>query len=128
MSFLAPNYISRAIQYFSIGCVVVPSSVLASDFTGLFVLFVEIPILVLSILFLLLCFGAPKVGRVLCAIWLFASLIVLLWAMGGYMDSAGGFLLTSLLVDIAGIAIASNKINKAQVQESEEPLDEQNTA
>ena len=92
----------------------VPSAVLASDPTPLFVLFIEIPILVFSALFLLVCFGAPKVGLVLVSILLIGSLFVLSWASGGYMDDAGGFLLTSLLVDVAGILVAINKINKAK--------------
>lgn len=92
----------------------VPSVVLASDPTPLFVLFIEIPILVFSLLFLALCFGAPKMGLVLIVVLLVASLFVLGWASGGYMDDAGGFLLTSLCVDIAGIFVATNKIKKTK--------------
>jgi hypothetical protein len=94
-----------------------PASI-ASDFTPLFVLFVEIPVLGISVLFLLVCFAAPKLGLVLSTLLLFASLLIVAWASGGYMDDAGGFLLSSLLVDIAGILIALKKRNLASELES----------
>ena len=51
---------------------VMPSNAFGSDYTALYFLFMEVPILVLSLLVLGICFVAPKVGRVLVAI-LFAG-------------------------------------------------------
>ena len=91
------------------GLFVAPTASIASDFTPLFVLFVEIPVLGISVLFLLVCFAAPNVGLVLSTLLFFASMLIVAWASGGYMDDAGGFLLSSLVVDIAGILIALKK-------------------
>ena len=96
------------------GLSVVSSAAAASDFTPLFVLFVELPIFGTSILFLLVCFGAPKPGLVLSSLLFVGSLIVVGWASGGYLEDAGGFLLSSLLVDIAAILIALKRINAAK--------------
>lgn len=119
MCFFESSNMVRRIILLLIGLFAAPSPCLASDFTPLFVLFVEIPILGISVLFLLICFGAPKVGLVLSTLLLFGSLFVVAWASGGYMDDAGGFLLSSLLVDIAGILVAIKKINTAKALEVE---------
>ncbi|SMF62968.1 hypothetical protein SAMN02745866_04056 [Alteromonadaceae bacterium Bs31] len=90
------------------------STVFASDPTPLFVLFIEVPFLVVSALFLLVCIGAPKVGLVLVSLLLICSLFVLSWASGGYLDDAGGILLLSMLVDVAGIVVAAKKIKNTR--------------
>mgnify|MGYP001822860963 CR=1 FL=1 len=120
MCFFELSKWTRRIVPILAGLFVAPSAVLASDFTPLFVLFVELPILGMSVLFLLICFGAPKVGLSLSSVLLFGSLFVVGWASGGYMDNAGGFLLSSLLVDIAGISIAIKKLNTAKKLDSSE--------
>jgi hypothetical protein len=91
-----------------------PTPALASDPTPLFVIFVEAPLLFLSLIFLAVCFGAPKTGRVLAGLLLVASLFFLGWASRvGYMGSAGGMLLLSIFVDILGLIIAAKKIREA---------------
>jgi len=120
MCFFKSSNMIRRIVLLLIGLFVAPSAALASDPTPLFVLFIEMPILGFSILFLLVCFGAPKVGLVLSTLLLIGSLFVVGWASGGYMDDAGGFLLLSLLVDIAGILVAIKKINTAKELETSE--------
>ena len=120
MCFFKSSYMIRVIIFLIIGLLVAPSASIASDFTPLFVLFVEIPILGVSVLFLLICFGAPKVGLVLITLLFFGSLLVVGWASGGYLDDAGGFLLSSLLIDIAGIMVALKKLNSAKELKSSE--------
>ncbi|MDJ0656555.1 MAG: hypothetical protein QNJ40_20510 [Xanthomonadales bacterium] len=83
---------------------------LGSDYTGFFVLFLEIPILVISLLFLPLCFLAPKVGLALATMLLLGIFVVLYWASDvGYMSTAGGLLLLSLVINVIGIAVAAKK-------------------
>ena len=109
MRFLDSSNMAREKIFLLAGLFVAPPASIASDFTPLFVLFVEIPVLGISVLFLLVCFAAPKVGLVLSTLLFFASMLIVAWASGGYMDDAGGFLLSSLVVDIAGILIALKK-------------------
>ena len=99
---------------------VVPATAFASDPTPLFVLFVELPILAFSILFLLVCFFAPKTGLVLVSLLLLFSFVVLIWASRGYLDTAGRFLVTSMFVDIAGLVVAAKKISDARQHQTGE--------
>lgn len=91
-----------------------PTPALASDPTALFVLFVEVPLLFLSVVFLGVCLTAPRAGIVLTGLLLVGSLVFLGWASDvGYMESAGGMLLISIAVDILGLIIAIKKIRQA---------------
>jgi len=110
------NRINRVLIILS----VVPATAFASDPTPLFVLFVELPILVFSILFLVVCFFAPKTGLVLVSLLLLFSFVVLIWASGGYLDTAGRFLVTSMFVDIAGLVVAAKKISDARQHQTGE--------
>jgi hypothetical protein len=87
-----------------------PTPALASDPTALFVLFVEAPLLFLSVVFLGVCLAAPRTGLVLSGLLLLVSLVFVGWAGAGYMESAGGMLLISMAVDIVAILIAIKKV------------------
>ena len=113
-----PIFGGRGLALF--GLSILPSTALASDYTALFVWFVEFPIFGLSILFLLVCIGAPRVGLVLSATLLVGSFFIMGWAAQGYMDTAGGVLRLSLLFDVAGILIAIKKIKFTKKPEPDE--------
>lgn len=102
-----------------------PMQAQASDPTALFVIFVEAPLLFLSVVFLGVCFAAPRAGVTLTGLLLLASLIFLGWASSvGYMESAGGMLLISIAVDILAIVIATKKIarfGKSRTDEETKP-------
>ena len=88
---------------------------LASDPTPLFVIFVEIPLLILSGIFLVVCVIAPKGGRILTGLKLFITLFVIGWAAdAGYMDSGGKLLSISLLIDITALVVAMRRQNAAK--------------
>ena len=94
---------------------------IASDYTGLFFLFLEIPILVVTLLFLTISVFAPKTGLVLLTLLLPGILFALVWASEvGYMSEAGGLILLSLIIDIGGIFLTIIKIQKAREPESNE--------
>ncbi|MDX1440325.1 MAG: hypothetical protein R3284_10535 [Rubricoccaceae bacterium] len=81
-------------------------------------IFVEAPILVLSILFLLVCFFAPKAGLALVSLLLLGSFVVLVWASGGYLDTAGRLLVTSMVIDVVAVVVAAKKISDAKRRET----------
>jgi hypothetical protein len=98
-----------------------PATAIASDYTGFFFLFLEIPILVLTCLFLTICFFAPKAGLVLLALLLFGIVFVLAWASDvGYMSTGGGLILLSLAMDIGGVFFAIKKIKHTKELEPKE--------
>jgi hypothetical protein len=98
-----------------------PTAAIASDYTGLFFLFLEVPILGVTLLFLTIGLFAPKTGLILLTFLLPGILFALAWASEvGYMSEAGGLILLSLIIDIGGIFLAIIKIQKAREAESNE--------
>ena len=88
-----------------------PGPALASDPTGLFVLFISLPAVVAAAGLLPVCYWAPKVGVVLAGL-LFAVHIPLMWWAKdvGYMQSAGGWVYTSLSLTGLGLALSLARI------------------
>jgi len=83
----------------------------SSDPTGLFVLFVGIPFIVIAAIFSAICIKMPKFGAVLLSLLLIAHIPILAWASNvGYMDTAGGWLSLSFLMNIAGLFYCFNKL------------------
>lgn len=79
---------------------------MASDATNLFVLVFGVPALLFAIVFAAVAVKAPRGGSVLSGM-LFASVVpVVFWAKtAGYFTGAGMFLLSSLAISGAGVAI-----------------------
>jgi hypothetical protein len=102
----------------------IPSTVFASDPTPLFVMFIEIPILVISCFVLFICFLSHKIGGVLLCLLLIGSFIVHAWASDvGYMDSAGNFLNLSFLIDIVSVVvIIKKKLSKLRESKPDEKV------
>ena len=100
-------------RIFLFALLIFPSTVFASDPTGLIVWFIEFPIFAFSCSILLISFYAPKVGGILLALLIIGTYFVLAWAYEiQYMDSEGNFLRLSVLVDIVCIVVIIKKINK----------------
>ncbi len=108
------NYLQN---YLFLFLILVSSSAYASDPTPLFVIIVAIPLLVFAILFFILCVFLPRFGLIVMGLMLFLHAAILAWASDvGYMETAGGWVLLSVGINIAGIPLAIFKLNKAKEQ------------
>lgn len=93
----------------------VPVRAAASDPTPLFVLFIGIPFLLCSILFLVVCFFARRLGALLAGVLLLAQIPIMGWASDvGYMGSAGGWLVASLFISGVGLLVAFFREKKSE--------------
>jgi hypothetical protein len=100
-------------KIFLIVLLIIPSTVFASDPTPLFVIFMEIPILIISCFVLLICFFSYKIGGVLLGLLLVGSFFVYVWASDiGYMSKAGNYLRLSFVIDIVSVVVIIKKLNK----------------
>jgi hypothetical protein len=88
-----------------------PGPALASDPTGLFVLFISLPAVVAAVGLLPVCYWAPKLGVALTGLLLAAHIPLMWWAKDvGYMNSAGGWVYTSLSLTGLGLMLALARI------------------
>jgi hypothetical protein len=96
------------------GLAALPSIALASDPTPLFVLFVAIPIGIISILLVMVSYSLPNVGRICAIAFLVALIPVTAWASDvGYLENAGIGLYFSWLMGGIAFFLARSRIIKA---------------
>lgn len=94
-----------------------PALVLASDPTPLFVLFIEIPIAILSIILIAISYSLPRIGRILAIVFLIAIFLVMNWASDvGYLESAGAWLYFSCLMGGIAFFLARSRNRQAIVE------------
>lgn len=84
-----------------------PTFVLASNPTPMFVMFIGLPALVMSIVIALFAHRKPKLGLGLSIVFLLAHIPTIIWASRvGYMDEAGGWLYASCGLGIYAFMVA----------------------
>ena len=87
-----------------------PNMALASDPTGLVVLFFGLPGFFFSVIAMLLAFSKPKVGLIFSTFVLVVQLPIFLWAAKiGYLGTAGVWLLGPVLLAAAALVISFQK-------------------
>lgn len=93
-----------------------PSTVYASDPTGLYVLFVGFPAILLAITNIFIATKSPKYALILSVFLTCSLYFLIIWSSDvGYMDREGGYLILSCLLVGVSIAIAFiNIMNKKQ--------------
>ena len=90
-----------------------PTTVLASDPTGLFVFIVAIPLVVLSFISLITSFFTAIGGMAFSILLLLFHLVIFIWGYDvGYLDSAGGWVLGSFALVVASFLIALRNTRK----------------
>jgi len=87
--------------------VATPATTVASDYTPLWFLFLEVPVFALALLFFALVFIAPRTGAVVSGLLFAAAFFVVVW----FSSMEFSLLLLSFLVNLAAIAVAVKKIN-----------------
>ena len=89
----------------------------ASDPTPLFVIFIAFPLIGLGVIFCLISVFAPKGGLVTGIILLLVHILILPWTSGaGYMDSAGGWMALSFIINVSVILIALVRQKKIRIK------------
>lgn len=96
-----------------------PMPAAASDPTGLFVVFVGFPAVVISIVVLVSAFFAPRFGLFACITLLLVLVPILEWARDGWSESARGPIYLSMGLNAAGILVSFLKIAKAAESKGE---------
>jgi hypothetical protein len=84
----------------------VPVQAAASDPTPFVILFIGVPFVV-SILVLVICLFARRLGAILAGLWLLAHIPFLAWIIDArFLRGAGGWLAASFLISGAGLLLA----------------------